>query len=124
MVLDKDNTVHTKRGTDKVTDKIKMSKLYLILSVVLMLKASRACNEQNEEEQLIAARQQSDEYFANAFGLTPNPWGSSYYQSAADLPGKNEKFDSVYTQKSIVCLVQFSNCIAYISPFSYIKFTI
>jgi hypothetical protein len=52
-----------------------------------MLQASRACNDQNEEEQLVAARQQSDEYFANAYGFNPNPWGSAYYQPSARVPG-------------------------------------
>jgi hypothetical protein len=64
-----------------------MSKIYLLLSVVLMLQASRACDGQNEEEQLVAARQQSDEYFANAYGFNPNPWGSAYYQPSARVPG-------------------------------------
>jgi hypothetical protein len=65
-----------------------MSKIYLLLSVVLMLQASRACDGQNEEEQLVAARQQSDEYFANAYGFTSNnPWGSAYYQPSARVPG-------------------------------------
>jgi hypothetical protein len=64
-----------------------MSKIYLLLSVVLMLQASRACDGQNEEEQLVAARQQSDEYFANAYGFNPNPWGSAYYQPSARVQG-------------------------------------
>jgi hypothetical protein len=71
-----------------------MSKIYLLLSVVLMLQASRACDGQNEEEQLAAARQQSDEYFSSAYGYTPNPWGSAYYQPSARVPGKYEK--SIY----------------------------
>jgi hypothetical protein len=66
-----------------------MSKIYLLLSVVLMLQASRACDGNNEEEQLASARQQSDEYFANAYGFTSNnPWLSSYYQPSARVPGK------------------------------------
>ena len=56
-----------------------------------MLQASRACNDQNEEEQLVAARQQqSDEYFANAYGFNPNPWGSAYYQPSARVSGNIE----------------------------------
>jgi hypothetical protein len=60
----------------------------LLLIVALMLQVSRAWDEgNNEDEQLAAARQQSDEYFANAFGYTSsNPWDSAYYQSSA--PGK------------------------------------
>nr|CAH0107321.1 unnamed protein product [Daphnia galeata] len=70
-----------------------MSMLFLILSVVvLMLQASRACNEQNVQ-QLASTRLQSDEYAYgadgayDAYGLTPNPWVSSYYQPAAHVPG-------------------------------------
>jgi hypothetical protein len=65
-----------------------MSTFYVLLSVVLMLQASRACDGNNEEEQLAAARQQSDEYFANAYGYNPSPWGSAYYQPSARVPGK------------------------------------
>jgi hypothetical protein len=53
-----------------------------------MLQASRACDGNNEEEQLAAARQQSDEYFANAYGFNPSPWGSAYYQPSARVSGK------------------------------------
>ena len=66
-----------------------MSKLYLLLAVTLMSQAGRACLDgQNEEEQLAAARQQSDEYFAKAFGFTSNPWLSAYYQPSARNPGR------------------------------------
>lgn len=58
-----------------------------------MLQASRACDGQNEEEQLVAARQQSDEYFANAYGFTPNPWGSAYYQPSARVPGYGSPYE-------------------------------
>lgn len=66
-----------------------MSTFYVVvLSVVLTLQASRACDgNSNEEEQLAAARQQSDEYFANAYGFNPSPWGSAYYQPSARVPG-------------------------------------
>jgi hypothetical protein len=113
VVFDKLRTFHTKRGTDKVTvGKLtkKMSMLYLILSVVvLMLQASRACNEQNVQ-QLASTRLQSDEYAYgadgayDAYGYTPNPWVSSYYQPTAHVPGKNEKFDAIFTLKSTVFL--------------------
>jgi hypothetical protein len=65
-----------------------MLKVTCLLTVVLMLlQFSRACEDNHdEEEQLAAARQQSDEYFANAFGYTSNPWDSAYYQPSA--PGK------------------------------------
>jgi hypothetical protein len=59
----------------------------LLLIVALMLQVSRACDDNSEERQLAAARQQSDEYFANAYGYIPNPWdSSSYYQP--NTPGK------------------------------------
>jgi hypothetical protein len=69
-----------------------MSTFYVLLSVVLMLQACRACDGQNEEEQLAAARQQSDEYFANAYGFNPNSWGSAaYYQPSARVSGNSLK---------------------------------
>jgi hypothetical protein len=70
-----------------------MLKLTCLLTFLLMLQVSRACNGHNEEEQLAAARQQSDEYFSNAYGYTynPNPWGSAYYQPSARVPGKYRK---------------------------------
>jgi hypothetical protein len=55
----------------------------LLLIVALMLQVSRACGGKHEEEQLAANLQQSDEYFANAFGYTSNPWDSAYYQPSA-----------------------------------------
>ncbi|XP_046459011.1 uncharacterized protein LOC124205602 [Daphnia pulex] len=65
-----------------------MSTFYVLLSVVLMLQVCRACDGNNEEEQLAAARQQSDEYFANAYGFNSNnPWSSPYYQPSARVPG-------------------------------------
>ena len=103
--------------------------LYLLLSViVLMLQTSRACNEQNVQ-QLASTRLQSDEYAYgadgayDAYGYTPNPWVSSYYQPTAHVPGKNEK-------KSMQLIFIKIDCIAYnfrilmpISPFSYIHST-
>ncbi|EFX72897.1 hypothetical protein DAPPUDRAFT_325653 [Daphnia pulex] len=64
-----------------------MSTFYVLLSVVLMLQVCRACDGNNEEQQLAAARQQSDEYFANAYGFNPSPWGSAYYQPSARVSG-------------------------------------
>ena len=129
VVFDKLRTLHTKRGTDKVTaGKLtkKMSMLYLILSVVvLMLQASRACNEQNVQ-QLASTRLQSDEYAYgadgayDAYGLTPNPWVSSYYQPAAHVPGKHKKFYAVYRLlKNRLYFLRFPNIMA----FSYIHST-
>jgi hypothetical protein len=91
--------------------------LYLLLTVVvLMLQTSHACNEQNVQ-QLASTRLQSDEYAYgtdgayDAYGLTPNPWVSSYYQPTAHIPGKNNKFDAVYTKNRLYFL-QFSNIMA------------
>ncbi|XP_046637995.1 uncharacterized protein LOC124316225 isoform X2 [Daphnia pulicaria] len=58
---------------------------------------SRACGGKHEEEQLAAARQQSDEYFANAYGYTPNPWDSSYYQ-----PNSQENDDEENSEGRLV----------------------
>lgn len=59
-----------------------MFKFCLILSSVLMLlQVIRACEGRNhEEEQLAAARQQSEDYFAYAYGYTPNLWNSLFYR--------------------------------------------
>jgi hypothetical protein len=66
-----------------------MLKLSCLLTLVLMLQVSRACNGQNDEEQLAAARQQSDEYFSTAYGYTTNPQDFSYRLPIARIPGKN-----------------------------------
>jgi hypothetical protein len=67
-----------------------MLNLSCLLTLVLMLQVSRACNEPNEEEQLAAAaRQQSDEYFSRAYGYTTNPQDFSYSLPIARVPGKN-----------------------------------
>lgn len=65
-----------------------MFKFCLLLSVALMFQAGRACDGNNEAEQLAAARQESDEYFASAYGFDSAPWGSSYYQPSARVQGK------------------------------------
>jgi hypothetical protein len=67
-----------------------------------MLQVSRACDKSNEEEQLAAARQQSDEYFANAYGFNSNnPWSSPYYQPSARVPGKIRKKKTVFSSKQV-----------------------
>ncbi|KAI9559208.1 hypothetical protein GHT06_015997 [Daphnia sinensis] len=58
-----------------------MFKFGLLLTVVLTFQAGRACDGNNEAEQLAAARQESDEYFANAYGF------DSYYQPSARVQG-------------------------------------
>lgn len=52
-----------------------------------MFQAGRACDGNNEAEQLAAARQESDEYFASAYGFDSAPWGSSDYQPSARVQG-------------------------------------
>jgi hypothetical protein len=88
---------------------LKMLKFSCLLTIVLMLQVSRACNGHNEEEQLAAARQQSDEYFASAYGYTPNPWGSAYYQPS--VPGKYITnfiiFVSIFDSINISTVLQF-----------------
>ncbi|KAK4010419.1 hypothetical protein OUZ56_019561 [Daphnia magna] len=64
-----------------------MFKFCLLLSVALMFQAGRACDGNNEAEQLAAARQESDEYFASAYGFDSAPWGSSDYQPSARVQG-------------------------------------
>ncbi|XP_046459992.1 uncharacterized protein LOC124206306 [Daphnia pulex] len=61
-----------------------MSKFCLILLVVWMLQASRACEDDNEEELLV--RQQSDEYFAKAYGFTADTWNALYNKPSPRLP--------------------------------------
>ncbi len=60
-----------------------MSKCCLVLSVVLiLLQVSRACQQGRNHEGLLAAdsRQQSENYFAYAYGYTPNLWNSLFYR--------------------------------------------
>ncbi|EFX72896.1 hypothetical protein DAPPUDRAFT_325652 [Daphnia pulex] len=47
---------------------------------------SRACDKNNGGEQLAIARQRSDEYFASAFGYTPDSWNYLYYPANTRLP--------------------------------------
>ena len=69
-----------------------MLKICLLLSIVLTIQVSRACDDNNDEvEQLAAARQQSDEYFARAFGYTPDSWSSLYYPVNSRLPSGKQK---------------------------------
>lgn len=62
-----------------------MSKFYcqLLLLTVLMLHVSRACEGRNHEEEdkfAAASRQQTENYFAYAYGYTPNVWNSLFYR--------------------------------------------
>jgi hypothetical protein len=59
-----------------------MPKFYcLFLLTVLMLQVSRACEGRNHEElKFSAARQQTENYFAYAYGYTPNLWNSLFYR--------------------------------------------
>jgi hypothetical protein len=70
-----------------------MLKICLLLSIVLTIQVSRACDDDNndEVEQLAAARQQSDEYFARAFGYNPDSWSSLYYPVNSRLPSGKQK---------------------------------
>jgi hypothetical protein len=72
-----------------ITNKKIMSKFCLILLVVWMLQASRACEDDNEEELLV--RQQSDEYFAKAYGFTADTWNTLYNKPSPRLPGKRKR---------------------------------
>ena len=70
-----------------------MLKICLLLSIVLTIQVSRACDDDNndEVEQLAATRQQSDEYFARAFGYNPDSWSSLYYPVNSRLPSGKQK---------------------------------
>ncbi|XP_057368742.1 uncharacterized protein LOC130689822 [Daphnia carinata] len=81
----------------------KMSKFYLLVSVGLMVgQVSRACDEGNEEEQLAAARYQSEEYFAKAYGYDPVSWNALYYPKTAQVPG----YDSPYEGRTVSSSLQ------------------
>lgn len=67
-----------------------MTKLFL-LSVWLLLKLSRACDGSNEEE-LLTLRQDTNEYFVNAFGFMPYPWNALYYQPRTPIVGSSFEF--------------------------------
>ncbi|KAI9559205.1 hypothetical protein GHT06_015994 [Daphnia sinensis] len=66
-----------------------MSTFCVLLSVLLLLQVSRACDGNDEEDQLGLARQQTDDYYANAYGFTPDSWNALYHQSS-DYPGQYE----------------------------------
>ncbi|XP_032783152.2 uncharacterized protein LOC116921066 [Daphnia magna] len=58
-----------------------MSKFYLLLSVILALQASQACEGANQNEgQVATGRQQTQNYFTYAYGYTPNLWNALYYR--------------------------------------------
>ncbi len=64
-----------------------MFKLCLIVCAVFALQVSRACDENDVEEQLVAAREQeSADYLANAYGFAPNPWYSYFYHRQQNPP--------------------------------------
>ena len=60
-----------------------MLKSLLVLSIVLiLLRVNRACEGRNHhaEDPLAVARQQTENYFAYAYGYTPNLWNSLFYR--------------------------------------------
>lgn len=70
-----------------------MSTFCVVLSVFLMLQVSRACD--GNEDQLGSTRQQSDDYYANAYGFTPESWNALYYPSAGvPIAGNNKNSNS------------------------------
>ncbi len=71
-----------------LTKKKIMPNFYLILLVILMLQASRACESDNEEELLV--REQSDQYFAKAYGFTTDTWNALYNKPSPRLHGKRK----------------------------------
>ena len=70
--------------------------LVILSAVALMLQVSSACNGQNDEKLDVSRQLQSDEYFANAFGYTPETWDALSYRPSnayyAQAPG-NYKFN-------------------------------
>ncbi|KAK4011654.1 hypothetical protein OUZ56_020769 [Daphnia magna] len=77
----------------------------LILVVVLMSQASRACDDNIEEEEL--ARQQSDEYFARAYGFTPETWNALYHKPSLGLQDAVDA--SPYEGRTLFKRLQSSN---------------
>lgn len=64
----------------------KMLKLNLFLFVVLVsTNSSHACDE-TSDEQFATVRQDSDDYWASAYGYTPNTFDSRYYQQNPFVP--------------------------------------
>lgn len=60
-----------------------MSPFCLILTAVLTLGISRACDNRNEDEEFQIVRQDSEDYYARAYGYTPDTWNALDYQSAS-----------------------------------------
>lgn len=81
-----------------------MAKFCVLLSVLLMLQVSRACDGSNEEDQLGSARQQSDDYYANAYGFTPETWNALYYPSSLPVTGNYETiFKALFSFSNKYC---------------------
>ena len=88
--LRQDSTADRTKWRVRSSEKYKiMLKLCLIFSVVLFLQAGSACDDDNEEELLV--RQQSDEYFARAYGFTPDTWNALYNKPKPRLPGNRKR---------------------------------
>jgi hypothetical protein len=70
----------------------RMSRL-LLLSILLVLRVSWACDDDDEEEQLADVREDSEDYYAYAYGFTPETWRAFYQQPAARarVPGDSNK---------------------------------
>ncbi|XP_032781855.2 uncharacterized protein LOC116919933 [Daphnia magna] len=65
-----------------------MLKLNLFLFVVLVsTNSSHACDE-TSDEQFATVRQDSDDYWASAYGYTPNTFDSRYYQQNPFVPSE------------------------------------
>lgn len=70
-----------------------MSRLCLLISICLVLNSSWACDD-NEEELLAGGREDPEDYYAYAYGFTPETWRALYQQPTprARVPGDSEEF--------------------------------
>ena len=64
-----------------------MSKLCIFVCFILVVQASQADDDENDEQLAADREQESSEYYlASAYGFTSNPWGPYYYLSSR-VPG-------------------------------------
>lgn len=75
--------------------RLEMSRLCLLVSICLVLNLSWACDDTEEEEELLAGgREDPEDYYAYAYGFTPETWRALYQQPTprARVPGDSGEF--------------------------------
>ncbi len=93
-----------------------MSRLCLLISICLVLQLSWACDDNEEEEQLLAGgREDPEDYYAYAYGFTPETWRALYHQPTprARVPGDSEELFLILRQNFILPTCNFIGFLEY-----------